>query len=52
MAQLPRVIRNWRALDGQLRIKLALVALLLAPVRKPRRPPGSFDMPLFVARRP
>jgi FkbM family methyltransferase len=51
VGQLPRVIRNWSALEGQLRIKLALVALLLAPVRKPRRPPGSFDMPLFVAQR-
>jgi FkbM family methyltransferase len=50
-AQVPRVIGNWKALHGQLKIKLALVAFLLAPVRKPRRPPGSLDMPLFIARR-
>lgn len=46
-----QVLRNWRALDGNLRIKLGLIAFLLAPVQKPRRPPGSRDMPLLVAER-
>jgi FkbM family methyltransferase len=46
-----RVIANWTALHGQLKVKLALVAFLLAPVSKPRRPPGSLDLPLFIARR-
>jgi FkbM family methyltransferase len=46
-----RVLANWKALHGQLRVKLALVAFLLAPVEKPRRPPGSLDLPLFIARR-
>jgi FkbM family methyltransferase len=45
------VLRNWRSLDGQLAIKLGVVAYLLAPISKPRRPPGSRDMPLVFARR-
>lgn len=45
------VVRNWRALRGQTAIKLGLVAYLLAPLQKPRRPAGSRDMPLIVARR-
>jgi FkbM family methyltransferase len=51
VTQIRRVIQNWTALHGQLKIKLALVAFLLAPVRKPRRPPGSLDLPLFIAHR-
>jgi FkbM family methyltransferase len=47
----PRVLRNWRALEGQLRIKVGLVLYLLAPVAKPRRPAGSREMPLLVATR-
>ena len=47
----PRVLRNWRALEGQLRIKAGLVLYLLAPVAKPRRPQGSREMPLLVATR-
>lgn len=50
-AQLRAVFRNWSSLEHQMKIKLGLVALLLAPARKPRRPAGSRDMPLFVAAR-
>lgn len=45
------VIRNWRLLRGQLLVKLGVLAYLLAPIKKPRRPPGSWDMPLLVAQR-
>lgn len=48
---IPRVLRNWRSLEGRLRIKLGLLVYLLLPVAKPRRPPGSRDMPLLVASR-
>jgi FkbM family methyltransferase len=48
---IPRIIRNWRSLQGQLKIKLGLLVYLLLPVSKPRRPRGSRDMPLLVARR-
>jgi FkbM family methyltransferase len=50
-SHVPTVLRNWRRLRGHLRVKLGVVAYLLAPVDKPRRPPGSRDMPLLVARR-
>jgi FkbM family methyltransferase len=43
------VLRNWRSLRGQLVIKLGVLAYLLAPLSKPRRPPGSRDMPLLFA---
>lgn len=46
----PAVLKNWRRLKGNLRIKLGLIAYLLLPVRKPRRPPGSRDMPVLIAR--
>lgn len=44
-----QVVRNWRRLRGQLRIKLALIVYFLLPVKKPRRPPGSRDMPILIA---
>jgi FkbM family methyltransferase len=45
------VLRNWRSLQGQRKIKLGLLLYLLLPVSKPRRPPGGRDMPLLVAER-
>lgn len=43
------VVRNRKALRGERRLKLALLAYLLAPIQKPRRPAGGRDMPLVVA---
>lgn len=44
-----RVFRNWRRLRGELLIKVGVIAYLLAPLTKPRRP--GRDMPLLVATR-
>lgn len=46
-----KVLRNWGALERHTWIKLGVIAYFLAPVEKPRRPEGSRDMPLLVARR-
>jgi FkbM family methyltransferase len=43
------VLRNLRALERQKLIKLGVLAYLLAPITKPRRP--GRDMPLLVATR-
>lgn len=45
------VLRNWSALRGQAAVKLGLLAYLLLPLEKPRRPAGARDMPLLVASR-
>ena len=42
-----KVLRNWGRLEDQMLIKLGLIAYLLAPVTKPRRP--GRDMPLLAA---
>lgn len=44
-----KVLRNWQTLEGEKLIKLGVIAYLLAPLDKPRRP--GRDMPLLVARR-
>lgn len=44
-----RVLANWRSLDGEMVVKLAVLAYLLAPIEKPPGP-GN-DMPLLVAER-
>jgi FkbM family methyltransferase len=45
------VLRRLRALHGQWLIKVGVLAYLLAPIQKPRRPKGGRDMPLLVAHR-
>lgn len=45
------ILGNWRSLHGQTRVKLGVLAYVLAPVDKPRVPPGARDMPLLVAER-
>lgn len=50
-ARIKDVAKHWRSVEGRLLIKLGVVAYLLAPVEKPRRPQGSRDMPLLVATR-
>lgn len=50
-AMLRPVLRHWRSVRGQTKIKLGVAAYLLLPAEKPRRPPGSRDMPLLVATR-
>ena len=44
-----RVLQNWSTLKGELLIKFGVLAYLLAPLDKPRRP--GRDMPFLVARR-
>lgn len=50
-SEIPGVVRRIGALRGRWRIKAGVVAYLAAPVEKPRRSPGSRDLPLFVAQR-
>lgn len=45
----PRVLRNWGRLDGELLTKVGLLVYLLAPITKPRR--SGRDMPLLIATR-
>jgi FkbM family methyltransferase len=48
---LRRLLANWSSLEGNLRVKLVLLAYFLLPVRKPIKWPGTRELPLFVARR-
>lgn len=48
---LRRLLENWSTLEGNLELKLLLLAYFLAPVRKPIKPAGARELPLFVARR-
>jgi FkbM family methyltransferase len=48
---LRRLLANWSSLEGNLRVKLVLLAYFLLPVQKPIKWPGTRELPLFVARR-
>jgi FkbM family methyltransferase len=49
--QVPRILRNWRRLRGETKMKAGVVAYMLAPVTKPRKPEGWHELPLLVAHR-
>lgn len=47
--ELRSILRNWRALKGQTKLKLGLAAYILAPVEKPRQPENWHELPLLFA---